>query len=409
MRRGLFFDAGFGYSIGLTGRMPMDRKQLIESFKVRFGEAPTLWAQAPGRVNILGEHTDYNDGFVFPAAIDRHLSIAAGPRGDSRVRAYSVDFQQESVFPLAEPARSEAEPWSNYVRGVLEQYQKRGFDPPGMDLVLAGNVPVGAGLSSSAALEVAVAETVRALAGWDVDRVQLALLSQAAERQFVGVQCGIMDQFVSALAQTGTALFIDCRDLSYSAFPLSEGVSVVVCDSRVQRSLDASAYNQRRSECEQAVEELQPVLQGIKALRDVTPEQLEKHRGRLPEVVYRRARHVVYEDDRVLRGVRMLEQGELAGFGRLLYESHASLRDDYEVSCRELDELVELAREVEATLGARMTGAGFGGCTVNLVRSEGVEAFQGHVSRGYRQRTGKDCSIYVCAPSEGVRSERIGG
>ncbi len=385
----------------------MDRKELIELFEARFGKAPTLWTQAPGRVNILGEHTDYNDGFVFPAAIDRHLGIAAGPRADARVRAYSVDFQQESVFPLAELTRSATEPWSNYVRGVLEQYRKRGFDPPGMDLVLAGNVPVGAGLSSSAALEVAVAETVRALAGWQVDRVQMALLSQAAERQFVGVQCGIMDQFVSALARAGTALFIDCRDLSYSAFPLSEGVSVVVCDSRVQRSLDASAYNQRRSECEQAVERLQPVLQGIEALRDVTPKQLEQNRGRLPETVYRRARHVVYEDDRVLRGIRMLEEGDIVGFGKLLYESHASLRDDYEVSCRELDELVVLAREVEMTLGARMTGAGFGGCTVNLVRSDGVKAFREHVGEGYRQRAGKDCSIYVCAPSEGVRSERI--
>ncbi len=387
----------------------MDREKLIELFKTRFGRAPRLWVQAPGRVNILGEHTDYNDGFVFPAAIDRHLSIAAASRSDSTVRAYSIDFQQESVFSLSEPTRSESEPWCNYVRGVLVQYQKRGFNPPGMDLVLAGDVPVGAGLSSSAALEVAVAETVRALAGWQVDRVQMALLSQSAEREFVGVQCGIMDQFVSALAQAGTALFIDCRDLSYSAFPLSERISVVVCDSRVQRSLDTSAYNRRRSECEQAVEALQPVLEGIGALRDVTPGQLEQHRERLSEVVFRRARHVVYEDDRVLRGIKMLERGEIVGFGRLLYESHASLRDDYEVSCRELDELVELARGVDATLGARMTGAGFGGCTVNLVSTEGVEAFQEHVSRGYRQRTGKDCSIYVCVPSEGVRSERIGG
>ncbi len=385
----------------------MDRNELIEVFKARFGSVPSLWTRAPGRVNLLGEHTDYNDGFVFPAAIDRHLGIVAAPRTDSTVRAYSADFEHESVFSLSGFRRSEEAPWSNYLRGVLEQYQKRGFDPVGMDLVLSGNVPVGAGLSSSAALEVAMAETVRSLTGLSVERVQMALLSQAAEREFVGVQCGIMDQFVSALAQAGTALFIDCRDLAYSAFPLSEGVSIVVCDSRVQRSLDSSAYNQRRSECEQAVAALQPVLEGVRALRDVTSEQLERHRERLEDVVYRRARHVVSEDARVLEGLRMLEQGKIVEFGRLLYDSHTSLRDDYEVSCRELDELVDLARGVDATLGARMTGAGFGGCTVNLVRREGVEAFREHVSRGYRERTEKDCAIYPCVPSAGVRSEQI--
>ncbi|MFZ0426687.1 MAG: galactokinase [Acidobacteriota bacterium] len=385
----------------------MNRNDLIELFVARYGEQPTLWAQAPGRVNLLGEHTDYNDGFVFPAAIDRYLSIAAAPRSDATVRAYSVDFEQESVFRLGDLRRSETEPWSNYLRGVFEQYQKRGFEVPGMDLVLSGNVPVGSGLSSSAALEVAVAETVRALAGWDIDRVQLALLSQAAEHQFIGVQCGIMDQFVSALAEAGTALFIDCRDLSYSAFRLSDEVSVVVCDSRVQRSLDSSAYNQRRSECEAAVAALRPALGPIRALRDVSPEELERYRDRIPEVAYRRARHVVREDERVLRGIELLEHGDVTSYGALLYESHASLRDDYEVSCRELDVLVELAREVPGTLGARMTGAGFGGCTVNLVRREDVEGFRRHVQAGYRERAGRDCAVYVCTASAGVRSEPI--
>lgn len=385
----------------------MNRSELIELFRTRFGREPTVWAQAPGRVNILGEHTDYNDGFVFPAAIDRRIGIAAARRSDTMIRAYSLDFDQESVFELSDLRRSDTETWSNYVRGVLEQYRKRGFEPVGMDMAFGGDVPVGAGLSSSAALEVAVAETVRNLGDFEIDRVQMALLSQAAEREFVGVQCGIMDQFVSALAQAGTALLIDCRDLSYSPFPLSDEVSVVVCDSRVQRSLDASAYNQRRSECEQAVDGLRSALEGISALRDVTPEQLARHGGLLPEVVRRRARHVVSENDRVTRGMKMLERGQAADFGRLLYESHASLRDDYEVSCRELDVLVELAGAVPATLGARMTGAGFGGCTVNLVRREGVDAFREQVGRGYRERTGLDCATYPCVPSAGVNSERL--
>jgi galactokinase len=273
-----------------------------------------------------------------------------------------------------------------------------------MDLVLSGDVPVGAGLSSSAALEVAVAETVRVLFGLEITPVDLALLAQAAERQFVGVQCGIMDQFVSTLAQEGTAILIDCRDLSYSAFPLSSSTSVVVCDSRVQRSLDSSAYNQRRSECEKAVTDLRPVLGEIQALRDVTLEQLEKHQGLLDEVVYRRARHVISENERVIRGIEMLKRGDVASYGRLLYESHRSLRDDYEVSCPELDVLVELASEVRGTAGARMTGAGFGGCTVNLVRTESAEAFRLHLLDGYKSRTGRECAVYACRPSDGVRS-----
>ncbi len=382
----------------------MDRDMLLSEFSTRFNRRPSLFTQAPGRVNILGEHTDYNDGFVFPAAIDRYLSIAAAPREDEDVRAYSLDFQQESRFSLGSLEYSNEAPWSNYLRGVFQQYLKKEYRPRGVDLVLSGNVPVGAGLSSSAALEVAVAETLRVLFQLDITPVDLALLSQAAEREFVGVQCGIMDQFVSTLAQEGSAILIDCRDLSYSAFPLSSAISVVVCDSRVQRSLDSSAYNQRRSECEAAVEALRPVLGEICALRDVTLEQLEEHEALLDGVVYRRARHVISENERVIRGIEMLKRGDIASYGRLLYESHQSLRDDYEVSCPELDVLVDLASEVRGTAGARMTGAGFGGCTVNLVRTESVDAFRNYLSGGYRERTGKDCAVYVCKPSDGVRS-----
>jgi len=382
----------------------MDRAMLQSEFSSRFNRRPSLFTQAPGRVNILGEHTDYNDGFVFPAAIDRYLSIVAAPRDDSEVRAYSLDFQQESRFSLGSLEYSQEAPWSNYLRGVFQQYLKKGYSPRGVDLVLSGNVPVGAGLSSSAALEVAVAETLRVLFKLEITPVDLALLSQSAEREFVGVQCGIMDQFVSTLAQEGSAILIDCRDLSYSAFPLSSATSVVVCDSRVQRSLDSSAYNQRRSECEAAVEALKPVLGEIRALRDVKLGELEANQQLLDELVYRRARHVISENERVIRGIEMLKRGDIASYGRLLYESHRSLRDDYEVSCPELDVLVELAAEVRGTAGARMTGAGFGGCTVNLVRTESVDVFRSHLSDRYKARTGKECAVYACKPSDGVRS-----
>jgi galactokinase len=260
-------------------------------------------------------------------------------------------------------------------------------------------------LSSSAALEVATAETFRVLGEFDISRPDLALLCQAAEHEFVGVQCGIMDQFVSTLAAAGCALFLDCRDLSYDLVPLSSETSVVVCDSRVQRALDGSAYNRRRDECEQAVQILDSAIEGIDALRDVTLAELEENSPLLPRAILNRARHVISENERVLRGVRVLQEGQIEQFGELLFESHASLRDDYEVSCRELDVLVELAADAPGILGARMTGAGFGGCTINLVRSQEVAAFQESVAAGYTARTGLESEIYVCRPSEGVTSE----
>lgn len=385
----------------------MRKGQLIPVFVERFGTSPEIRARAPGRVNILGEHTDYNDGFVFPVAIDRHLSVLAAPRADSLVRAFSTDFGQETVFRLEEIRGSGEAPWSNYLRGVLAQYLERGDRLAGMDVVVNGDVPVGAGLSSSAAFEVAVAEAVRVLNRIEIDRVAMALLCQAAEASFVGVQCGIMDQFVSVLARENSALFLDCRDLSFSMVPLPGGLRVIACDSGVRRSLDGSAYNQRRAECGAAVDGLKPVLGGISALRDVTMEGLRRNRDRLPEVAFRRARHVVSENQRVREGIDLLKDGDLTGFGLLLYESHESLRDDYEVSCPELDALVELARRAPGVIGARMTGAGFGGCTVNLVLSRSVPSFVEFVRKGYRAETGRDCLVHVCHPSAGVGFERI--
>ncbi len=380
----------------------MDGRGLIKSFKEQYGKDAEILVRAPGRVNLIGEHTDYNDGFVFPADIDHEIWMAAGRRTDRNIRAFSVNFQQPSLFSLDELVRDPDASWSDYIRGVLLEYQKRGSQLDGMDLVVAGDVPVGAGLSSSAAMEVATAETARVLNDIAIGRVELALLSQAAERNFVGVQCGIMDQFVSVLGRAGTALLLDCRDLSFRNVPLSMSANIVICDTRKERALERSEYNRRREECEEAVEALSGALGRIKALRDVVPEQVEENKSLLTETQYKRARHVVTENARVLRGVDLLETGDIQGFGKLMYESHTSLRDDYEVSCPELDILVDLAGAHPGTIGARMTGAGFGGCTVNIVESDAVEHFRQAVGRAYQSRTGIEPLIYVCQPSDGV-------
>jgi len=383
-------------------RPPVDSKEVAETFRSVFGRDPEIETRAPGRVNLIGEHTDYNDGFVFPADIDRWMWVLASPRKDCQVNAYSADFGQKSSFSLQDIRRDEKTPWSNYVRGVLDQFLKRGDHPVGMDLLVAGNVPIGAGLSSSAALEVATAETCRLLSSIEIDPVSLALLCQRAEREFVGVQCGIMDQFVSTLGRENAALLIDCRDLSYRLVELNAGTRIVICNTRKQRSLENSEYNRRRAECEGAVDILNRRLGNIKALRDVTPQQLEENQEFLPDINYRRARHVVHENNRVLQAVEALGRRDMQAFGHLMYDSHISLRDDYEVSCRELDIMVELASQQEGTVGARMTGAGFGGCTVNLVKKEALDDFKAYIAEQYGARTGLKPYVYVCSPSSGV-------
>jgi galactokinase len=371
---------------------------------------PELTVEAPGRVNIIGEHTDYNDGFVLPAAIDRRISICASPRNDRQVCAFSMDFNQAAQFNLDSIEPDSAAPWSNYLRGVAVEYALRGHHLRGADLVLRGDVPIGAGLSSSAALEVCFAELMRVFSHVDIHPVDMALLCQAAERNFVGVQCGIMDQFVITLAKENAALFIDCRDLSHEAVPLAfeaADARILVCDSKVQRKLDASAYNRRRGECEEAVRLLSLRIGKIRALRDVSLSRLEQYKADLGDILYRRARHVVSENDRVLTGMNHLKKGNLRQFGQLMYLSHRSLKDDYEVSCRELDILVDLASQQPGTIGARMTGAGFGGCTVNLVLSDSVQSFSDSVAGGYEAQTGKAPRIWVCTPSGGVSSRRL--
>ncbi len=380
---------------------------MITLFEKHFQRRPEVLAEAPGRVNLLGEHTDYNDGFVFPAAIDRSIKVLASPRDDQRVRAFSSDFGRISEFSLSSLEKSRSETWSNYLRGVADQLIKNGFPAGGGDFLISGNIPVGAGLSSSAAYEVAAAAAFRKMFSLDMDNVELALLAQAAERQFVGVQCGIMDQFVSANARPLSAIFLDCRDLTCDHVPLEDNVSIVVCDSDVQRELNNSAYNDRRTECEESAKLLKKRFPDARALRDISLEGLEQNRDLLDETHYKRAYHVVTENERVVQGIRLLRNGNMPAFGKLLYESHAGLRDFFEVSCPELDLLVELASGFKGTLGSRMTGAGFGGCTVSLVEAGLVEDFKTEVKTEYYRRTGKTSRIYACRPSGGVSAQSL--
>jgi galactokinase len=358
--------------------------------------------RAPGRVNIIGEHTDYNDGFVLPAAIDRAVYMAVRPHGGRQVSIFSENFHERSVFSLDEIGYDAEQPWSNYLRGVCYVLEEADFHLRGADVFFNGDVPIGSGLSSSAALEVATATAFLALAEYEVPGAEVARLCQRAENEFVGMRCGIMDQMISVLGKAEHALLIDCRSLESRAIPIPAGVRLVISDTGVRRGLASSEYNTRRGQCEEGVALLRQALPGITALRDVTPAQLESHKDLLPEEVYRRCRHVVTEDARVLEAVQAMEAGDLAGLGSLLDASHESLRNDYEVSCPELDLMVELARRQPGVYGARMTGAGFGGCTVSLVADEFARDFMRTVGSDYQAATGLDWQIYISKASEGA-------
>ena len=383
---------------------------VVEAFKRQFGKEPEYVIRAPGRVNLIGEHTDYNDGFVFPVAIDREMIIAATPKADRKdlnVHVYSMDYDASDIFSLDKIAKSPAEPWSDYMRGMLSIWQACAFKVRAFEAVLSGNVPQGAGLSSSAAYEVAVGTLVNEMMATGISPKQLATLAQKAENRFIGVQCGIMDQFISAMGREDAALLIDCRTLASRAVPLrlkERGLAIVITHSGVKRGLVDSAYNDRRKECEEAVAILAKKLKRpeMKALRDVTLAELKKQEKALGEVVFKRARHVVSENERVLEAVEALGRGDLKAMGKLMYESHDSLRDDFEVSCPELDTFVRLAKGFKDTIGARMTGAGFGGCTVALMPEAAVAAFEAAVLPAYEKETGLKPTLWVCKAAQGA-------
>jgi galactokinase len=373
-----------------------------EMFAKLYGATPEIVVRAPGRVNLIGEHTDYNDGFVLPAAIDRFVAFAGRRRADRRVRIHSTDFQDSTEFSLDAIEKDSAHRWSNYLRGVSKFLETDGYRLPGADIVFGGNVPRESGLSSSAAVEVGTTVFWQRLTGLTLDPVYVAKLSRRAENEFVGVPCGIMDQFISALGKKDHALFLDCRDLTYRHVPLRGDVKIVVCNTGVKRALAQSEYKVRLQQCRESVARLRENGLGANSLRDVTSADLEKGRNVLTDVLLRRARHVVTENERTSEAVRVLESGAIERFGELMNASHASLRDDYEVSCKELDTLVELAWKQPGVLGARMTGAGFGGCTVNLVRAEAAEAFAQAVAEGYERALGIKAEAYVCRASDGA-------
>ncbi len=373
-----------------------------EAFQKAFGGAPEVVARAPGRVNLIGEHTDYNQGFVLPAAIDRYVWFAGRRRPDRRVRLRSLDFHDAVEFELDGLERDGEHTWSNYVRGVAKYLEEDGHRLPGADVVFGGDVPREAGLSSSAAVEVAAAAFWESLVGLKLDPVYLVKLSRRAENEFVGVPSGIMDQFISALGRRDHALFLDCRDLHYRHVPLRGDVKIVVCNTGVKRALAKSEYEVRVNQCREAVAQVNASGWAAKSLREVELSHLEGARDRLSEVVMKRARHVVTENGRVLDAVKVLQEGNLERFGELMNASHDSLRDDYEVSSKELDTLVEIARAQPGVLGARMTGAGFGGCTVNLVREDAASDFARAIEKGYRQVLGLRAETYIFRASDGA-------
>ncbi len=378
------------------------RETILSTFEKHFHTPPTLLAHAPGRVNIIGEHTDYNDGFVLPAAIDRAVYIAARPRTDTTVRIVSVDFDARTQFELDKLDDPDLPAWSRYPRGVLWWLQGHGHYVPGFDAVIGGDIPIGAGLSSSAAVEVGMIELGLALGGGRMDQVDKALAGVEVEHQFIGMPCGVMDQMASAMGKAGHLLLIDCRTLGAEPIPVPASVSIVIMDTAKQRGLVDSEYAARREQCETAAEKL-----GVAALRDVTASQVEANRELLGDILYRRAKHVVTENDRVNLTVVALRAGGLKTVGTALQKSHLSLRNDYEVSCPELDTMVELANAQPGCYGARMTGGGFGGCAVALVENGAVEAFVQAVGPAYTEKTGLNPRLYVCQAAAGSAVETL--
>jgi len=369
-------------------------------FKQHFGAEPTHFFRAPGRVNLIGEHTDYNDGFVLPCAINYHTVIAAQPRDDRQVSLIAADYaEQISNFDLfAEITPDPAAPWSNYIRGVAWALQQRGYSLRGANMVIAGDVPQGAGLSSSASLEVAVGTALARLSGLELDGKIIALTGQQAENDFVGMRCGIMDQFIAALGQKDHALLIDCRSLDYRAVPIPAGVAVIIANSNVKRGLVDSEYNTRRKECEAAAAHF-----GVPALRDVSPDVFALHADELEETVAKRARHVITENARTQAAADALTKGDLKEMGRLMAESHASMRDDFEITVPPIDTLVEIVTEVIGDAGGvRMTGGGFGGCIVALAPQEFVPTVEAAIAEKYPVASGLEATVYVCQASTGA-------
>jgi galactokinase len=367
----------------------------------------TQWVRfsAPGRVNLIGEHTDYNDGFVMPSAVDLRTRIDASTRPERKLGIQSQEFPESFEFELDNLPQHATGAWCDYVLGVAIGLRQNGHTLQGANLIVQSDVPVGAGLSSSAAIEVASALALMILDGVSMTLPEVAKLCQRAENQFIGARVGIMDQFVACLGKAGHALLLDCRSLEFEFIPIPDDVRIVVCDTMVKHQHASGEYNRRRAECEEGVRILSKWYPDIRALRDISLPQLAEHAKDIPLTIYKRCRHVVEENERVLDGANRLRAGNLSGFGELMRESHRSLRDLYEVSCRELDIMVEAAEGLSGYYGGRMTGGGFGGSTINLVDRTRAKEFAQQISARYHRATGVQPEVRICSAADGARAE----
>jgi galactokinase len=380
----------------------IDTSDLIDAFQNKYGETPRLF-RAPGRVNLIGEHTDYNDGFVLPMAIDRQTIAAIAPRSDRLLKVWSLNLDEELEFNLDALGCGRRKSWSDYIEGTAAAIMMSGVPLSGANIAIKSDITLGGGLSSSAALEMSFAKALITISNSQLDNLPLALAGQTAEHVHVGINSGIMDQFTSVHGSAGYALLLDCRSFKAKSIPLNlQGCCILVCNSNVRHSLASSEYNLRRQACEKGVAHLSSALPGIKALRDVSMDDFEKHKAILSDAVLRCCRHVISENARTLQAAEALKNGNIEEMGKLMSASHQSLRDDYKVSCVELDMLVARAQAQPGVLGARLTGGGFGGCTVNLVKETSIEAFKINVSREYQSSTGLTPEIFVVTASDGA-------
>lgn len=389
-------------SILERGSIPGSARTVAERFRAVYGTSPSGLFRAPGRVNLIGEHTDYNDGFVMPVAIDFSCYSAIRSRSDRTLSVYSQQFQENIEFNLDRLVGPPKKHWTDYVRGVAAVLRDEGYPLKGADLLIDGQVPIGSGLSSSASIEVSSALALTSLGGITVPLGTLARLCQRAENAYTGARCGIMDQFVSCFGRQDQALLLDCRSLEMTYLALPPNVRLVICNTMVRHELAAGEYNERRASCERSIEAIRKFLPNIRALRDLTLEDLEKYGSLLSEIDFRRCRHVITENARVIDAKEALRHVDLARFGQLMYQSHNSLNHDYEVSCRELNLMVSLARNLPGVYGARMTGGGFGGCTINLVEREAVTEFQTSVARDYEKLTDLSPQIFASSAAGGA-------
>lgn len=384
----------------------MNYEKIYDQFVDIFKDKPSIF-RSPGRVNLIGEHTDYNEGFVLPAAINKEIIFAIAPSGDKSCRLISVDMEDSYEFNISSFVKS-GKAWANYLLGMIEQLKTAGYKLNGFNCIFGGDIPIGAGLSSSAALEAGLGFALKTLFNLTIEPMDIVKLAQKAENEFVGVKCGIMDQYVNIFGKKNKVLKIDCRSLENSYFPFeADDLSIVLCDSRVSHSLASSEYNLRRKQCETGVKILQRYNPAIVSLRDVEHELLKEHAEEFDPVIYKRCEYVIEENARLHKACDALMRNDISGFGQLINESHEGLRSKYEVSCSELDSLVEYARQDENTIGCRMMGGGFGGCTINLVKSDAVENFSLKMAEKYKWKTSRDLRIYEAKIVDGTSEIKI--